>query len=104
MKATTLFALTIALVLGLGAAATAKYFGLLDPKVVAAPPPPPPPPPPMILVASTNLFKGHALTQADVKLRPARAEEVDDFKLNRKDYLPAVVTAANFRIMTEALE
>lgn len=104
MKATTLFALTIALVLGLGAAATAKYFGLLDPKVAAAPAPPPPPPPPTILVAGTNLFKGHALSAADVKVRPARPEEVADYNLNQKDYLSPVVNAANFRIMADHLE
>jgi Flp pilus assembly protein CpaB len=104
MKATTLFALTIALVLGLGAAATAKYFGLLDPKAAAATPPPPPPPPPTILVAGTNLFKGHALSAADVRVRPARPEEVADYNANQKDYLPAVVNAANFRVMAEHVE
>jgi Flp pilus assembly protein CpaB len=103
MRATTLFALTIALVLGLGAAAAAKYFGLLEPRAAAAPPPPAPPPPVMVLVAGTNLFKGHALTANDVKVREARQDELDDVRLNKKDYLPAVVNAANYRVMSENL-
>ncbi|HKB04298.1 MAG TPA: hypothetical protein VKD90_18890 [Gemmataceae bacterium] len=103
MRATTLFALTIALVLGLGAAATAKYFGLLEKKAEAAPVAEKPPPV-MILVAGTNLFKGHSLAATDVKVREARPEEVADYQLNRKDYLPAVVAAANYRIMAEHLE
>ncbi len=102
MKATTLFALTIALVLGLGAAATAKYMGLFEKKAEAAAPPPPVPPT-MILVAGTNLFKGHTLTAADVRVREASPDEVADYKINRKDYLPPVVNAANYRIMTESV-
>jgi Flp pilus assembly protein CpaB len=104
MKATTLFTLTIALVLGLGAAATAKYFGFFEPKALAAVEKPPEKPPVLLLVAGTNLFKGHALTAADVKVRPARGEEIADYNLNGKDYLPPVVNAANFRIMAEHLE
>src|SRR5262245_49995585 len=104
MKATTLFTLTIALVLGLGAAATAKYFGFFEPKAAAAVEKPPEKPPVLVLVAGTNLFKGHALTAADVKVRPARGEEIADYNLAPKDYLPPVVNAANFRIMAEHLE
>ena len=105
MKATTLFALTIALVLGLGAAATAKYFGLLDAKAKELPPATVVKEPPlMILVAGTNLFKGHALSAADVKVREARPDEKADYDSNKKDYLPAVVNAANYRIMAEHIE
>jgi Flp pilus assembly protein CpaB len=104
MKATTLFTLTIALVLGLGAAATAKYFGFFEPKAQAAVEKPPEKPPVLLLVAGTNLFKGHALSAADVKVRPARGEELADYNTNAKDYLPPVVNAANFRIMAEHLE
>ena len=104
MKATTLFTLTIALVLGLGAAATAKYFGFFEPKAVAAVEKPPEKPPVLVLVAGTNLFRGHALSASNVKVRPARADELADYNLNAKDYLPPVVNAADFRIMAEHLE
>ncbi|HVK08627.1 MAG TPA: Flp pilus assembly protein CpaB [Gemmataceae bacterium] len=104
MKATTLFTLTIALVLGLGAAATAKYFGFFEPKAVAAVEKPPEKPPVLLLVAGTNLFKGHALSAGSVKVRPARPEELADYNLNAKDYLPPVVNAADFRIMADHLE
>jgi Flp pilus assembly protein CpaB len=104
MKATTLFTLTIALVLGLGAAATAKYFGFFEPKAVAAVDKPVEKPPVLLLVAGTNLFKGHALTAAEVTVRPARGDELADYNLNPKDYLPPVAAAANFRIMADHLE
>jgi Flp pilus assembly protein CpaB len=101
MKASTLFALTIALVLGLGAAAGAKYFGIFNKTTAAETPQPKPEPPPMILVAGTNLFKGIALTEKDVRLRAARPEEIDDLRINKGKYLPAVTSAINLRVPKE---
>jgi Flp pilus assembly protein CpaB len=104
MRASTLFALSVALVLGLGAAAGAKYLGFFKEKAEAntlVEKPPEKPAPTMVLVAATNLFKGITVTQREVKLRELRKDEEADYITNRKDYLPAIVTSANFRIPTE---
>src|SRR5437763_347481 len=52
MKASTLFAIVVALLLGLGAAATARYTGLFKEKTV--PPPEPPKPVAKVLVPITT--------------------------------------------------
>lgn len=102
MRASTLFALTVALVLGLAAAAAAKYAGVFDRKTenVAAPPPPAEPLP-KVLVAGTNLFKGITITSNNVRVRDLRPDELDDYRLGRKDYITANVGAANQRVMAE---
>jgi Flp pilus assembly protein CpaB len=87
MRASTMFALIVAVLVGLGAAVAAKATGLFnraEPKKD--------PPPVMVLVAAGNIFEGNMLQQTDVKLRPAVFAEIE--QLRRGELLPPVVQAA----------
>lgn len=96
MKASTLFALTLALLLGLGAAATARYAGLFDKK--QPPPPEAPEPPPKVLVANVTLFEDITLTSSMVTVRTLNTpEDIKLYKQNPDKYMPATVTAAHLR-------
>lgn len=96
MRASTLFALTAAIVLGLAVATAAKYTGFFN-----GPPPPAPPakkPDTQILAAAKNLFAGQMIDQTGVRVRPLRPEEAEDYEKNKDQYLPAVPAAAVLRI------
>ena len=101
MRASTLFAITVAVLLGLGAAVAAKAFGLFSR----------PPLPPaaakeevQVLVPTHNLFEGFTVQAADVKTRPLRPDELPQYKEHKDDYLPAVPQAAVFRITKNNVE
>lgn len=93
MRASTLFALTAAILIGLGVAVSAKLTGFF-----ARPAEPAKRPEVQILVASRNLFAGDTLTASDVRLRPIKQEEADHFASHRDQYLPAVQAAAALRV------
>lgn len=96
MRASTMFALIVAVLVGLGAAVAAKATGLFnraEPKKE--------PPPVMVLVAANNLFEGNMLQPTDVKLRPASYSEVE--QLRRGELLPPVVQAAAKRFAKVAI-
>ncbi|HMP01379.1 MAG TPA: RcpC/CpaB family pilus assembly protein [Gemmatales bacterium] len=87
MRASTMFALIVAVLLGLGVAVGAKASGLLsraEPKKEV--------PPPMVLAAAANLFEGTCLQAADVRLRPIMPEEMEAFR--KGELLPAMTQAA----------
>jgi Flp pilus assembly protein CpaB len=97
MKASTLFALTLALLLGLGAAATARYAGLFDKK--QPPPAEPPEPAPKVLVAGVPLFENITVTSQMVTVMTlSSAEDIKKYKQNPDRYLPAAPSAAHLRI------
>ena len=97
VRASTLFALTAAVVLGLVVATVAKYTGFFNP-----------PPAPVaavpkkqdfqVLVAAKNLFAGDTILATGVKVRTLRAEEVDEYLKVKDQYMPAVPQAAVLRI------
>ncbi len=96
MKASTLFALTLALLLGLGAAATARYAGLFDKK--QPPPPEAPEPAPKVLVANVTLFEDITITSEMVTVQTLTSpEDIKKYKLNPERYMPATTTAAHLR-------
>jgi Flp pilus assembly protein CpaB len=96
MRASTLFALTIAVLIALGVAVAARYSGFFD----SQPPVTKKPEVYQVLVASQNLFKGITLSANDVKVVEIRDQkEIDDYKANRDKYMPAVPAAANYRIL-----
>lgn len=96
MKASTLFALTLALLLGLGAAATARYAGLFDKK--QPPPPEAPEPAPKVLVANSTLFEDITITSAMVTVQTLSSpEDIKKYKQNPDRYMPASTTAAHLR-------
>jgi Flp pilus assembly protein CpaB len=87
MRASTMFAMIVAILLGLGVAVAAKATGFLnkaEPKKE--------PPPRMVLVAARNIFDGYCLQANDVKLRPIRPEE--EAALKKGDLLPPMTQAA----------
>jgi Flp pilus assembly protein CpaB len=101
LRASTLFAITVAVLLGLGAAVAAKAFGLFTRQ--------PPPLPPkqeeiQVLVPAHNLFEGFTVQPADVKTRPLRPDELSQYKQHKDDYLPPVPAAAALRVVKKNLE
>jgi Flp pilus assembly protein CpaB len=83
-----MFAVIVAVLLGLGVAVAVKASGFLNPAE-----PKKEPPPPMVLVAAGNIFEGNCLQAGDVRLRPARSgEELEGLK--KGDYLPPMPQAA----------
>lgn len=88
MKASTLFTLAIALMVGLGLVVVAKLTGLLNTPVKTAPPPPP-----SVVVAARNLFAGDALRLPDVKVRPLKPDEEAAFRKDPSAYLPVPESA-----------
>src|SRR5262245_44229777 len=100
MKASTLFALTVAALLGLGAAVTAKLMGFFE-----ASPPPVREAPPKILVAGINIFEGMAISQEMLFVRNMTADEQRRFEgANKDQLLPATLGAAILRIPIRNIE
>jgi Flp pilus assembly protein CpaB len=100
MRASTVFALALALLVALGAAAAAKAFGLFDKKPEQ--PPPPPPPPYKILVAKINLFEDMTVMSDQVMIREIAAEEQKQLETRfgerwKERLMPPLVTAAHLR-------
>jgi Flp pilus assembly protein CpaB len=94
MRASTIFALIVAVLLGLGVAVAVRASGLFDRTTEAKQPPPPP----QILVAAINIFESRLLQASDVKLRPATpAERAEREKAEREGrpspFLPPMVQA-----------
>lgn len=90
MRASTMFALIVAVLVGLGAAVAAKATGVFnraEPKKE--------PPPIMVLAAANNIFEGSMIQPADVRIRPATPPEVE--QLRRGELLPPMVQAATKR-------
>jgi pilus assembly protein CpaB len=96
LKASTLFSLTVALLLGLAVAVTAKFLGIFER-------PPAPPPPEKVevqaLVASHNLFENFVLQPSDVRTRPLRPDELAHYEEHKDEYLPAVASAVALRVV-----
>lgn len=90
MRASTMFALIVAILVGLGAAVAAKATGLFNRAEAKKEPPPI-----MVLAAANNIFEGSMIQPADVRVRPASPVEVE--QLRRGELLPPMVQAATKR-------
>jgi Flp pilus assembly protein CpaB len=101
MKASTLFAITIAVLLGLGVVAVAKYAGLFAPR---AQPPAPAKEAPKVLVAARNLFEGLTITSNDVRVRDMRPEEEEIWKTHKDKYLPPLIEAGALRVLARNVD
>lgn len=95
MKASTLFALTIAILLGLGVAIAVKVSGIFNTPAlpVAATPPPV-----KVLVAAKNIFAGDMVMPNEVYLRDLKPEEMRLYQQHKDDFLPPLQTAVALRI------
>jgi Flp pilus assembly protein CpaB len=105
VKASTLFALTVAVLLGLGFAVAAKTFGLF-----AAPPRGPDPVAAkkadiLVLAAANNLFKGDLLDAATaVKVRALRPDELAHYNSHKEDYLQPNPQMVYLRVASANIE
>lgn len=97
MKASSLFAVTVAALLGLGAVAGAKYAGLFDRVEIKQEQPPAI----KILVARDNLFEGITISSSQVMVRDIRPEEMAAYQQNKEKYMPAMVAAAHMRVAAQ---
>lgn len=107
MRASTFFALFIAVLLGFAFLGAVRYFGWLETRTTTKVEVPVKVEYPKILVAKTNLFEGITLTTANVQVREIRPEEkqlLDDYKKNRAKYPDPTAEAANFRVMRRNVE
>ncbi|MGE0528971.1 MAG: Flp pilus assembly protein CpaB [Bdellovibrionales bacterium] len=93
MRESTLFVLTLAILVGLGVAVSAKVAGLFDKPPEAAKKPEI-----QVLVAAQNLFAGDTISTTGVKVRTLKEDEVAAYLKNKSKYLPAVASAASLRI------
>jgi Flp pilus assembly protein CpaB len=96
MRASTLFAITVAILLALGVAVAARYSGFFDapqPVVKKAPVF-------QVLVANQNLFEGITISGADVRVREVRdGDERRQYEDNKDKFLPPVPAVANYRVL-----
>ncbi len=105
MRGSLLAVVAIALITGLAVVAAVRYSGLLNPPPVVevSPPPtppapaPPPPPPPRVLIPVRLVYVGDTIYPADVRARPIRPEEKEEFEKNKDAYLQPVPEVAYFR-------
>ncbi len=96
MRASTLFAITVAILLALGVAVAAKYSGFFD----STPPVTKKAPVYQILVANQNLFEGITISGNEVRVREVReGEEMQQYLASKDKYLPPVPTVANYRVL-----
>lgn len=101
MKASTLFAITIAVFLGLTVVAAAKYSGIFNPK---------PPAPqlaierPKVLVAAKNLFENMTILPGDVAVREMTDTEEAHYREHKDKYLAPKVEAGAMRVLVRSIE
>lgn len=96
MRASTLFGMTIAILIGMAVVFGVKSAGLFDKKL-----------PekinterPRILVAKMNLFQDMTVTRAEeVMVRPVNDNEMDQYLKQKHKYMPAIPEAAFWRIL-----
>jgi Flp pilus assembly protein CpaB len=91
MRASTIFALIIAVLVSLGAVIAVKASGILAPREQKKEAPAP-----VVLVAAANIFEGTFIQASDVRLRPASVQEQREQKDGK--LLPPVTAAAVKRI------
>ncbi len=96
MRASTLFALTIAILIGLGVAIWAKVSGLFNPAAEA-----PQKQEIKILAAAQNIFAGDTITPSWVQVRSLKAEEYEHYQKHKDQYLPPLKNAAALRISSK---
>src|SRR5262245_30401221 len=100
MRASTLFALSAAILLGLAAVVFAKYAGWFD----GTPATEQKKAPYQILVAKTNLFEGTALSASDVMVRSVREDELDYYLKNQKNLMQPIPSVAHQRVLAKNVE
>src|SRR5262245_24128538 len=99
MRASTIFALTLALLIGLAAVVGARYAGWIGKQEPAARKEKEIP----VLVAARNLFPGDMIESTWVKTRNLRGDEIKHFEANKDKYLPATAAAVSLRVASKTI-
>jgi Flp pilus assembly protein CpaB len=99
MRASTLFALTAAVLIGLGVAVAAKMGGYFNKSVdqvkqIDT----------TVLVAAKNIFSGDLINASDIRVRNLKPGELDSYNKHREQFLPAVQAAAVLRVAKQNIE
>lgn len=93
MRASTLFALAAAVLIGLGVAVAAKMSGYFNRAEVVVKRPDT-----LVLVANHNLFANDLIDNSGVRVRPIKDSEIEHYNKHKEQYLPAVPAAAILRV------
>jgi Flp pilus assembly protein CpaB len=97
MKASTLFGLTFALLMGLGVVVAARVTGFLDTKPTSEPEQKKNGAP--MLIAAKNLFRGTAALEYDAKVRPMTEQDHTLYDRYRDKMLAPIPSAVEYRIL-----
>ncbi len=101
MRASTLFAVALAVFLGLGVVAAAKYSGIFNPRPKEVPPPKEHL---KVLVAAKNLFEGFTILHGDVRVRDMSDDEEKQYLEHKDRYLAPKVEAGEMRVLVRSVE
>jgi len=99
MRASTLFALTLALLIGLSVAVGVRWMG-----AGVKPPEEKKKKETQVLVAARNLFPGDVIETSWVTTRAMKPEEETHYEANKALYLPATVNAVSLRVARKTIE
>lgn len=94
MRASTMGILALAILIGLGATAAARYAGVFD----STTPPAVKEEPIKVLVAKNNLFAGTTITANDVEIRDLLPDEKSKYEQMKSRLAPPLYQWANFRV------
>lgn len=100
MRASTLFALTAAVLIGLGIAVSLKFAGYFNPRVADAARPSQE----QVLVAARNVFAGDMIDASAIRVRNMKPAESVAYKKDPEHFLPAVPAAAVLRVAKQNIE
>jgi Flp pilus assembly protein CpaB len=103
MRASTLFVVTVAILIGLGLAIAAKVSGIFNPPVAPAPVVVKKPEV-NVLVANRPVFAGDLMDPAWVRVRPMTAEEMTHYEEHKDQYLPPLPQSVALRVAQKTLE
>jgi Flp pilus assembly protein CpaB len=104
MRASTLFALTVAVLVGLGVAVAARLSGYFSTPEKKQQDPVIKKPEILVLVAGRNLFANDLIDSANVRVRPLRADELEYYQQNKDNFLPPVLQSVYLRIASKNIE
>src|SRR6266481_567216 len=101
MRASTLFVLTLCVLVGLGVAIAAKMAGYFNPPPAAVVEAPKKAKEVMVLAANRNLFGGDLIDTTMVQVRALRPEEMDHYQAHKDEYLPPTAAATYLRVASK---
>ena len=102
MRASTFFALTIAVLIGLGVAVAARVSGFFTPTKTVEPVPKKQEI--LVLAAGRNLFADDLIDSNSVRVRALKPEEMEAYQNSKDNFLPPLPAAVYLRIAARNIE